>query len=99
MKIPISLPSRNDIVIDVIKIDDNKYSATCGEVVNGHGMSSQKNWMVYLERDEDISWDPVVLFNVYLKDKVIPAFVRDTFEEALKDCMDYVYNLYNLKVR
>lgn len=99
MKIPISLPSHNNIVIDVIKTNDNHYSATCGEVVNGYGMSSESNWKVYLEKDRDNLWDPVILFNVSLKDKVVPTFVRDTFEEALKDCMDYVYNLYDLKVR
>lgn len=98
MKIPVSLPTRNDVVIDIIKVND-RYSATCGEVVNGCGMSSQNNWMIFHEKDENISWDPVVLYNTTIKGVVVPSFVRDTFEEALKECINYVYSLYNLKTQ
>ena len=49
MKIPVSTPSRTDVVVDVIKLENGLYSATCAEVVNGFGLVPLNNYEVFNE--------------------------------------------------
>ncbi len=53
MKIPVSTPSRTDVVVDVIKLENGLYSATCAEVVNGFGLVPLNNYEVFNEANEE----------------------------------------------
>ena len=91
MKIPVSIPSRTDIIVDVIKLENGLYSATCAEVVNGFGLDALNNYKVFNEANEEKMYVPTCMFNPKIGEYRIPTFVHDTFEGALDDCLNFLY--------
>ena len=91
MKIPVSTPSRTDVVVDVIKLENGKYSATCAEVVNGFGLVPLNNYEVFNEANEEKMYVPTCMFNPKIGEYRMPTFVRKTFEDALNNCLDFLY--------
>jgi hypothetical protein len=91
MKIPVSTPSRTDVVVDVIKLENGLYSATCAEVVNGFGLVPLNNYEVFNEANEEEMYVPTCMFNPKVGEYRMPTFVRKTFEDALNNCLDFLY--------
>lgn len=99
MKIPISLPTRNDIIVHVFKNCKNTYSATCAEIVNEYGLDELNNWEIFNIADDENMYAPTSMFDVTINNVKVPCFIRATFEDALKDCLEYVYDLYGISVQ